>query len=132
MVSFLVKSKTEDYVKCEVVDGGELKSRRHLNFHGKSATLPSITGNSQHFFFFVPHLMYVLLFHTPISNVQTRTRMTLNLVWVIKLITMLSHPQEQEQQHQQGLLHLEQQQHQVLEGQHHWHYQLLQQVQNHH
>jgi hypothetical protein len=26
------------------VDGGELKSRRHLNVRGKSATLPSITG----------------------------------------------------------------------------------------
>lgn len=43
-MSFLVKSKTEDSVKCEVVDGGELKSRRHLNVRGKSATLPSITG----------------------------------------------------------------------------------------
>jgi pyruvate kinase len=30
-------------VLCEVVDGGELKSRRHLNVRGKSATLPSIT-----------------------------------------------------------------------------------------
>jgi len=46
MMSFLVKSKTEDSVKCEVIDGGELKSRRHLNVRGKSATLPSITGNS--------------------------------------------------------------------------------------
>ncbi|KAI3890438.1 hypothetical protein MKX03_005897 [Papaver bracteatum] len=36
MMSFAVKSKTEDSVKCEVVDGGDLKSRRH-------ATLPSIT-----------------------------------------------------------------------------------------
>ena len=43
-MSFLVKSKNEDSVKCEVVDGGELKSRRHLNVRGKSATLPSITG----------------------------------------------------------------------------------------
>lgn len=43
MMSFLVKSKTKDSVKCEVVDGGELKSRRHLNVRGKSATLPSIT-----------------------------------------------------------------------------------------
>ncbi|KAL8534500.1 hypothetical protein ACS0TY_010496 [Phlomoides rotata] len=43
MMSFLVKSKTEESVKCEVVDGGELKSRRHLNVRGKSATLPSIT-----------------------------------------------------------------------------------------
>ncbi|XP_038684539.1 plastidial pyruvate kinase 2-like isoform X1 [Tripterygium wilfordii] len=43
MMSFMVKSKTEDSVKCEVVDGGELKSRRHLNVRGKSATLPSIT-----------------------------------------------------------------------------------------
>lgn len=42
-MSFLVKSKTEDSVKCEVIDGGELKSRRHLNVRGKSATLPSIT-----------------------------------------------------------------------------------------
>lgn len=44
MMSLLVKSMTEDSVKCEVVDGGELKSRRHLNVRGKSATLPSITG----------------------------------------------------------------------------------------
>ncbi|CAO2204250.1 unnamed protein product [Urochloa humidicola] len=43
MMSFSVKSKTEDSVKCEVIDGGELKSRRHLNVRGKSATLPSIT-----------------------------------------------------------------------------------------
>ncbi|EEC71813.1 hypothetical protein OsI_04452 [Oryza sativa Indica Group] len=43
MMSLLVKSKTEDSVKCEVIDGGELKSRRHLNVRGKSATLPSIT-----------------------------------------------------------------------------------------
>ncbi|XP_076953302.1 pyruvate kinase isozyme G, chloroplastic-like [Bidens hawaiensis] len=43
MMSLGVKSKTKDLVKCEVVDGGELKSRRHLNVRGKSATLPSIT-----------------------------------------------------------------------------------------
>ncbi|XWS62109.1 hypothetical protein CRYUN_Cryun07bG0183100 [Craigia yunnanensis] len=43
MMSLAVKSKTKDVVKCEVVDGGELKSRRHLNVRGKSATLPSIT-----------------------------------------------------------------------------------------
>ncbi|XP_026660944.1 plastidial pyruvate kinase 2-like [Phoenix dactylifera] len=43
MMSLMVKSKTEDSVKCEVVDGGELKSRRHLNVRGKSANLPSIT-----------------------------------------------------------------------------------------
>ncbi|KAJ1296173.1 hypothetical protein BS78_01G279000 [Paspalum vaginatum] len=43
MMSLAVKSKTTDTVKCEVIDGGELKSRRHLNVRGKSATLPSIT-----------------------------------------------------------------------------------------
>ncbi|KAL3497708.1 hypothetical protein ACH5RR_040440 [Cinchona calisaya] len=43
MMSLAVKSKTKDVVKCEVIDGGELKSRRHLNVRGKSATLPSIT-----------------------------------------------------------------------------------------
>ncbi|RWR80591.1 pyruvate kinase isozyme G, chloroplastic isoform X1 [Cinnamomum micranthum f. kanehirae] len=43
MMSLVVRSKTEDLVKCEVIDGGELKSRRHLNVRGKSATLPSIT-----------------------------------------------------------------------------------------
>ncbi|KAL6979835.1 pyruvate kinase [Sarracenia purpurea var. burkii] len=43
MMSFAVKSKTKDTVNCEVIDGGELKSRRHLNVRGKSATLPSIT-----------------------------------------------------------------------------------------
>lgn len=45
-MSFMVKSKSKDSVKCEVVDGGELKSRRHLNVRGKSATLPSITGST--------------------------------------------------------------------------------------
>ncbi|XP_021908166.1 pyruvate kinase isozyme G, chloroplastic isoform X2 [Carica papaya] len=43
MMSLAVKSKTKDTVKCIVMDGGELKSRRHLNVRGKSATLPSIT-----------------------------------------------------------------------------------------
>ncbi|XP_020084194.1 pyruvate kinase isozyme G, chloroplastic isoform X1 [Ananas comosus] len=43
MMSLAVKSKTADTVTCEVVDGGELKSRRHLNVRGKSANLPSIT-----------------------------------------------------------------------------------------
>eukprot|EP00246_Nothoceros_aenigmaticus_P005083 TRINITY_DN16924_c0_g1_i1.p1 TRINITY_DN16924_c0_g1~~TRINITY_DN16924_c0_g1_i1.p1 ORF type:complete len:599 (-),score=87.73 TRINITY_DN16924_c0_g1_i1:344-2140(-) len=43
MMSLVVKSKTPDSVLCEVVDGGELKSRRHLNVRGKSATLPSLT-----------------------------------------------------------------------------------------
>ncbi|KAJ4829026.1 hypothetical protein Tsubulata_047684 [Turnera subulata] len=43
MMSLAVKSKTNDSVKCVVIDGGELKSRRHLNVRGKSATLPSIT-----------------------------------------------------------------------------------------
>lgn len=40
MMSLAVKSKTKDTVKCQVIDGGELKSRRHLNVRGKSATLP--------------------------------------------------------------------------------------------
>nr|KAJ0200260.1 hypothetical protein LSAT_V11C600311340 [Lactuca sativa] len=44
MMSLGVKSKTGDLVKCEVIDGGELKSRKHLNVRGKSATLPSITN----------------------------------------------------------------------------------------
>ncbi|CAL9177851.1 unnamed protein product [Musa hybrid cultivar] len=43
MMSLAVRSKTADTVKCKVIDGGELKSRRHLNVRGKSATLPSIT-----------------------------------------------------------------------------------------
>ncbi|EFJ08413.1 hypothetical protein SELMODRAFT_428921 [Selaginella moellendorffii] len=43
MMAFLVKWKTSDTVGCEVLDGGELNSRRHLNVRGKSATLPSIT-----------------------------------------------------------------------------------------
>ncbi|XP_074576554.1 pyruvate kinase isozyme G, chloroplastic-like isoform X2 [Curcuma longa] len=43
MMSLAVLSKTLDTVKCQVIDGGELKSRCHLNVRGKSATLPSIT-----------------------------------------------------------------------------------------
>ncbi|XP_058104224.1 pyruvate kinase isozyme G, chloroplastic-like isoform X2 [Magnolia sinica] len=43
MMSLVARSKTADLVKCEVIDGGELTSRRHLNVRGKSATLPSIT-----------------------------------------------------------------------------------------
>lgn len=43
ILSLTVISKTKDTVKCKVIDGGELNSRRHLNVRGKSATLPSIT-----------------------------------------------------------------------------------------
>ncbi|KAK8916449.1 hypothetical protein KSP39_PZI022808 [Platanthera zijinensis] len=43
MMTLGVKAKTVDTVNCQVIDGGELKSRRHLNVRGKSATLPSIT-----------------------------------------------------------------------------------------
>ena len=43
MNSLLIKTKTERDVGCEVVDGGILKSRRHLNIRGKSANLPAIT-----------------------------------------------------------------------------------------
>ncbi|KAL0904871.1 hypothetical protein M5K25_027030 [Dendrobium thyrsiflorum] len=43
MMTLSVKEKTVNVVKCKVIDGGELKSRRHLNVRGKSATLPSIT-----------------------------------------------------------------------------------------
>lgn len=57
-MSFMVKSKTEDSVKCEVVDGGELKSRRHLNVRGKSATLPSITGASVNLLILFYHLSH--------------------------------------------------------------------------
>ena len=59
MMSFAVKSKTQDTVKCEVIDGGELKSRRHLNVRGKSATLPSITGL---FNFYIVPLLYEVFF----------------------------------------------------------------------
>jgi len=88
-MSFFVKAKTEDSVTCEVIDGGELKSRRHLNVRGKSATLPSITGNSRQYFLSLLHLMNMFLFHTPVSNMQTRIGMILSLVWITRLITML-------------------------------------------
>eukprot|EP00878_Enallax_costatus_P034408 GHUV01038145.1.p1 GENE.GHUV01038145.1~~GHUV01038145.1.p1 ORF type:complete len:380 (+),score=99.32 GHUV01038145.1:515-1654(+) len=42
-MSFKVTGKTDADVEVEVVDGGVLESRRHLNVRGKSATLPAIT-----------------------------------------------------------------------------------------
>lgn len=65
-MSLEVKSKTHEEVLCEVVDGGELKSRRHLNVRGKSATLPSITGMPffcdrirPYRYFFCCHIFYL-------------------------------------------------------------------------
>ena len=43
MQSLRIVAKTERDVECEVVDGGMVKSRRHLNIRGKSANLPAIT-----------------------------------------------------------------------------------------
>mmetsp|Transcript_3027 Transcript_3027/g.5061 ORF Transcript_3027/g.5061 Transcript_3027/m.5061 type:complete len:520 (+) Transcript_3027:79-1638(+) len=43
MMSFEVLKISKKDVECKVVDGGVLKSRRHLNVRGKSASLPSIT-----------------------------------------------------------------------------------------
>lgn len=68
MMSLLVKSKTEDSVKCKVVDGGELKSRRHLNVRGKSATLPSITGQIQLSYFQLLKLIVIVQLQKEIST----------------------------------------------------------------
>jgi pyruvate kinase len=38
-----VTEVTKTDVKCRVLEGGTLGSRRHLNVRGKSASLPSIT-----------------------------------------------------------------------------------------
>lgn len=43
VMNFLVKSKTEKDVVCEVLDGGKLTSRRHLNLPGRDVSLESIT-----------------------------------------------------------------------------------------
>ena len=43
IMSFRVVSKDVSDVDVEVVDGGRLESRRHLNVRGRSASLPSIT-----------------------------------------------------------------------------------------
>lgn len=62
MMSLAVKAKKDDMVKCVVVDGGELKSRRHLNVRGKSATLPSITSNILHSSFFIRlFFLYIII-----------------------------------------------------------------------
>lgn len=60
-MSLVVKSKTKDVVKCEVIDGGELKSRRHLNVRGKSATLPSITGLVPSYCFVLQFFVFLIL-----------------------------------------------------------------------
>ena len=43
IMSMEVKGKTDTNVECSVIDGGTMKSRRHLNIRGKSANLPAIT-----------------------------------------------------------------------------------------
>ncbi|KFM29270.1 Pyruvate kinase isozyme G, chloroplastic [Auxenochlorella protothecoides] len=43
IMSAVVRSKTDTDVVTEIVDGGSMKSRRHLNIRGKSANLPAIT-----------------------------------------------------------------------------------------
>lgn len=65
-MSLAVKEKTADLVKCVVVDGGELKSRRHLNVRGKSANLPSITGD----LFFDIFLRIVFFFYIYIFSMS--------------------------------------------------------------
>lgn len=61
-MSLAVKEKTTDMVRCIVVDGGELKSRRHLNVRGKSATLPSITGDQFNDSFSDDLFIYIYIF----------------------------------------------------------------------
>ncbi|KAK3279237.1 hypothetical protein CYMTET_12865 [Cymbomonas tetramitiformis] len=43
MMSLRIDSKTDKSVACEVLEGGIMKSRRHLNIRGSTANLPSIT-----------------------------------------------------------------------------------------
>eukprot|EP00891_Asterochloris_glomerata_P005488 jgi/Astpho2/5488/e_gw1.00078.13.1_t len=43
MLSLKLLKKSGKDVECEVIDGGIMASRRHLNIRGKSANLPAIT-----------------------------------------------------------------------------------------
>ncbi|KAK9863770.1 hypothetical protein WJX84_012254 [Apatococcus fuscideae] len=43
ILALRIVNKTDRDVECEVIDGGIMKSRRHLNIRGKSANLPAIT-----------------------------------------------------------------------------------------
>lgn len=43
ILALKILSKDVRDVLCEVIDGGVMKSRRHLNIRGKSANLPAIT-----------------------------------------------------------------------------------------
>ncbi len=43
VMNLVILSKNEHEVECEVLDGGILKSRRHLNLPGKDVSLESIT-----------------------------------------------------------------------------------------
>lgn len=83
-MSLMVKSKTEDSVKCEVVDGGELKSRRHLNVRGKSATLPSITGWTLNYHLCLLNLKmsFVLQPHPALLSVNSKL---VNRYFVLKM-----------------------------------------------
>jgi len=77
-------------VKCEVVDGGELKSRRHLNVRGKSATLPSITGQNS---YDVNQFLLIIVvsggYNHHVDLLQRRIGMISNSEWITKLISML-------------------------------------------
>lgn len=42
-INFLVKEKTEQDVVCEILDGGTLKSRRHINLPGVDPSMATIT-----------------------------------------------------------------------------------------
>ena len=42
-INFLVESKTETDVVCKILDGGTLKSRRHINLPGVDPSLATIT-----------------------------------------------------------------------------------------
>lgn len=92
-MSLAVKSKTKDVVKCLVVDGGELKSRRHLNVRGKSATLPSITGILHYscaslFEFF--HLLSTLLFIRRNKHVRNKENSNINLLTYYSLPSQIN------------------------------------------
>ena len=71
LVKLKVLSREEDHLRCEVIHGGFLKGRRHVNLPGVAVQLPSITAKDKEDLLFAKEWILTAL-RSPSCGTQTR------------------------------------------------------------
>ena len=87
LINFKVLSKDKFSLKCRVVDGGELGSKRHVNLPGIRVDLPSITKKDKKFKeICIKHVTNIIIVKIRLLKKYSEFNFSIEITLIIKFI----------------------------------------------